>query len=301
MNMAELWMPLLKVFIVLFIAGTLFDMGLKLDPSDALRGLRDVRFVAYTLLWGFVLIPALAVAVARIIPMDPDYSTGLILLGMAPCAPMLPMIVGKAKGDLGYTAAFMILASVGTVFFMPFAIPFIVEGLSVTAWMIAKPLIVVILIPLVLGVMILRKSSRIAAAMQPWVKRIIGLSTVGIIVLSVIIYGKEVAGVMGSMAVPAQLVFFILSASLTYVLGFGLKYDQKIVLSTGMTTRNVGAALAPLLTVTQGNQQATLMVAMGLPMMIIVSVLTTLFFGRRAIFTRDQVQQAESQVSLNEH
>ena len=40
---------------------------------------------------------------------------GLLLLGMAPCAPFVPALAEKAKGGLGYIAAFMLLASVGTV------------------------------------------------------------------------------------------------------------------------------------------------------------------------------------------
>ena len=94
-------------------------MGLRLDPRDALGGLRDVRFVAYTLVWGFVLVPALAYAIPLVIPLDPAYAAGLILLGLTPCAPFLPAIVTRAAGDLGYTAAFMLLTALGTVVFMP--------------------------------------------------------------------------------------------------------------------------------------------------------------------------------------
>jgi len=39
---------LLKASIVVFMAGNLLDMGLRLNPPDALRGLRAPRFVAAT-------------------------------------------------------------------------------------------------------------------------------------------------------------------------------------------------------------------------------------------------------------
>lgn len=119
--MTELFTILLKISLVIFMAGNLLDMGLRLNPQEALRGFRNVRFVAYTLLWGFVLGPALAYAITQIIPLEYPYAAGFILLGMAPCAPFLPMIVEKAKGDLGYTAAFMLLTAVATVVFMPIA------------------------------------------------------------------------------------------------------------------------------------------------------------------------------------
>jgi len=74
---------LLKISLAIFIAGNLLEMGLRLNLRDALEGLRNVRFVAYTLLWGFILGPGLAYAITLIIPLEPPYALGLILFGMA--------------------------------------------------------------------------------------------------------------------------------------------------------------------------------------------------------------------------
>ncbi len=43
--MAPVLTVALKISLVLFMAGNLLEMGLKLDPRNALRGLRDARFV----------------------------------------------------------------------------------------------------------------------------------------------------------------------------------------------------------------------------------------------------------------
>ena len=56
----ELLTNLLKITVVIVMAGNLLDLGLRLDLQAALRGLRNVRFVTLSLLWGFVLFPALA-------------------------------------------------------------------------------------------------------------------------------------------------------------------------------------------------------------------------------------------------
>src|SRR5688572_26130381 len=125
-------MPLLKVSVVIFMAGNLLDMGLGLNPRDAFRGLKSARFVVFTLLWGFVLGPAVAWAITRILPLEDSWAMGLLLMGLTPCAPFLPAMVRRAKGDLGLTAAFMILTAVGTVVLMPFAVPLLVKGLTVT-------------------------------------------------------------------------------------------------------------------------------------------------------------------------
>ena len=100
--MNGIWMVLFKISLAIFMAGSLLEMGLRLSLPDALRGLKSVRFVVHTLVWCFVICPALAYVITLIIPLGPTYAIGLILLGMAPCAPFVPMLVGKANGDLGF-------------------------------------------------------------------------------------------------------------------------------------------------------------------------------------------------------
>lgn len=278
--MIDILTIVLKISLVIFMAGNLLEMGLRLNPQDALRGLRNVRFVILTLLWGFVLGPALAYGITRVLPLAAPYAVGLILMGMTPSAPFLPMIVNRAKGDLGYTAAFMLLSAAGTVLFMPFAVPMMIEGLTVSAWAIARPLIFVILVPMAIGMLILRAAHRLATTMRPWVKKVTGLFTVATLVLCAMVYGKGLLGVAGSFAVASQLIFFATVTTLTYWLGFGLPPGQKIVLSAGMATRNLGAALAPLLTVPAFDQRATIMVVLGFPLMILFALLSVKWFGR---------------------
>ena len=215
-------------------------------------------------------------------PLEEHYALGLVLMGMAPCAPFVPALVAKGKGDLGYTAAFMLLAAVGTVVFMPLAVPFMVKGLTITAWTVAKPLLVVVLLPLVVGMAILRASATFAGKLRPIVKKVTGIATLAVAVLFVVVYGKELLSVAGSFAVAAQLLFFALVVTLTYWVSFGMPHEQKIVLSVGMTTRNIGAAMAPLLSVPGMDERAVVMVVLGLPIMVMFALFAAKRFGRRA-------------------
>src|SRR5512136_1486431 len=146
--------------------GNLLDMGLKLKLREALGGLQNVRFVVLSVLWGFILCPALAYGLTKIIPLETPYAIGMILLGMAPCAPFLPAMADKARGDLAYAAAFMLLASVVTVVYMPLAVPVMVRGLTANAWTIAKPLLYFLMVPLAIGMAIQRVSAPIACKIE---------------------------------------------------------------------------------------------------------------------------------------
>lgn len=251
--MAEILQILLKASLVIFMVGNLLDMGLRLNLREALGGLRNVRFVVQSVLWGFVLCPALAYALTKVIPLEPPYAIGMILLGMAPCAPFLPMMVDKARGDLAYAAAFMLLASVVTVVYMPLAI----------------------------GMAIQRASAPVAARLQPIVKKTTGIDTILMLVLCVVVHGKDFMSAVGSYAFGTQILFFSVATAATYGLSFGLPQAQKSVLALGMSTRNLGAAFAPLFAIADVDQRAIVMVAIGVPMQTIASLLAARWFARR--------------------
>jgi bile acid:Na+ symporter, BASS family len=286
------WLILLKISLVIFIAGNLLEMGLKLNPADALRGLRNARFVAYTLLWGFVLGPAVAYGITLILPLDPSYALGLILLGMAPSAPFLPMLVNKAKGDLGFTAAFMILISIGTVVCMPLTVPLLAKGLSVSPWTIAKPLVMMILLPLAVGMYILHWNKNRAKKLNPVVKKTTGVFALATVFLSVLVYGKGLTGVGGSYAIVALMIFFTAITVISYWFSFGLKHSQKIIISIGMSTRNLGAAVAPLLSLPEMDERTIVMVVLALPLMILYALVATKWFRNHA--TSDEINTEPS-------
>lgn len=276
--MAELLALLLKIALVVFMAGNLMDLGLRLDRRDALRGLRDPRFVALALIWGFALCPALAFAIPLVVPLEHPYAVGLLLLGMTPCAPFLPVIAAKGQGDVGYTATLMLLAAVGTVVFMPIAVPVLVTRMTVSTWMIAKPLLVMMLIPLAIGMAVREVSPSLAVRLLPYVRKVTGIATLALAVLVVVIYGKGMLGVAGSFAVASQVMFFLPVVLLTYWLGFGMPHEQRIVLTTGMSTRNLGAAIAPLLAVADVDPRASIMVVLALPITFAFGLLATRLF-----------------------
>jgi BASS family bile acid:Na+ symporter len=269
----ETFALLLKVSLVVFMAGNLLDMGLRLEVGATLRGLRNLRFVAWTLVWGFVLGPALALAITKVIPLAPPYAMGLILIGMTPCAPFLPMVIDRARGDLAYTATFMVLTAFATVVFMPFAIPLLIDGLSVSAWRIAKPLLLLIFLPLAIGIAIHQAAPAIARKLQPPVKLLTAVATLATFAMILVIYGKDLLGVPGSLALAAQLLFFSIVTGCAYRFAFGLDDAQRVVLSAGMATRNLGAAVAPLLSIVEIDQRAIVMVVLSLPVTLVFAML----------------------------
>jgi bile acid:Na+ symporter, BASS family len=279
--MPEALTILLKITVVIFMVGNLLELGLKLDIKQAMAGLRDVRFVTFSLLWAFVLCPALAYLLGTVLPLTEPYAMGLLLLGLAPCAPLLPMMVDKARGDPNYAASFMLLASAGTVVYMPLAVPLLIKGMTVSAWTVAKPMLFLIMIPLVVGIAVQRRWAATASRLQPYVKKFTTLDTLLMLLLVLVIYAKGFVGAIGTWAILAQVLFFTLTLVASYALSFGIEPRRKSVLSLGLSTRNCGAALAPLFVATDIAPEATVMVSLGIPMMALFSVIAARVFAGR--------------------
>ena len=279
--MAEILQVMLKILIVLFMVGNMAGMGAQLAMGEALAALRNVRFIVMAVVWGWVLCPSFAYLLAKIIPMEQPYAIGLILLGMAPCAPFMPMMVRKARGDLGYTGALMLLAAIGTVAFMPFAVPWMASGLTADAWVIGKPLVFFVLGPLLVGMAVKGWAEPVASRLYPLVKKTTDITTIVMLAVMAIVYGKDFVGAIGSYAIGTLILFVGVVTLATHRLGFGLNHGQRSVLTIGMCTRNLGAAIAPLMT-TKADPRSVVMVALGIPVTLVLSFVVARWYASHA-------------------
>ncbi len=250
---------LMNVTIVIFMVGNLLEVGLRLNVAEALTALRNARFVVTSLLWCFVLGPALAVLFTKLIPLTEPYALGLVLLGMAPCSPAIPVMMRKSGGSLAYMSAFMLMAYAGTVVLMPFMVPWLAKGFTADPWTIAKPLLLFIAIPLVIGAAIRRAAETVAEKSAPIVKKVTGLNTLILCAVLLWLYWEEIFSAVGTYAIGTQILCYALLGFASYLLGFGLSYDQKAPMVLGTCTRNVGPALATLLGVADAPQGAITM------------------------------------------
>lgn len=247
------------VTIVIFMVGNLLEVGLRLEIDEAFAALRNGRFVVTSLVWCFVLGPALAVLLTKVVPLAEPYALGLVLLGMAPCSPAIPVMMRKSGGSLAYMSAFMLMAYAGTVVLMPFMVPWLATGFSADTWTIAKPLVFLIAIPLVIGAAIRRAGRTVAERAAPIVKKVTGLNTLVLCVLLLWVYRSDIFSAVGTYAIGTQILYYAVLGLASYLLAIGLSFGQKAPMVLGICTRNVGPALATLLGVAGAPQGAITM------------------------------------------
>jgi BASS family bile acid:Na+ symporter len=285
--MADALLMLLKIFVVIATAGSLLELGLQLELRQAVVGVRNLRFASLTLLWGFALGPALAVLLSRVLFLDEPYAIGLIVMSMVPGAAYLSMLVGWARGDLGYSASALLMTCLGIVVFVPLVLPNIVAGVSVTAWAIAKPLIVLVLVPFVVGLAIRQRSERVAGKIHPFIKKIAFIALLPCLVLTVLLYARGIVLSAGSRALLSLVLFIGLAALLSYLLAFGMPGNQKKVLALAICSRNSGPAMATVLSIPNMDGNTFVMVGLGILVQASMSIPLAFQMGKRVAATQE--------------
>ena len=120
--------------VLIFTVSNLAAMGLQVMVPNLVAALRDKRFLALVLVWGWVLGPAIGYLITKVLPLEEPYVIVVLLTSLAPCAPFLQQVVGKARGEMNFAGAFIPLTAVGTVVLMPLMAPMLIQGLTISTW-----------------------------------------------------------------------------------------------------------------------------------------------------------------------
>ena len=242
MALMEVLEKAVPIATLLFVVSSMVAMGLGLTVAQITAPLRNLRLVSLSLLANFVLMPAFAIALARVLRLDEPLGVGLLLLGAAAGAPFLPKLTQIAKGNLAFAVAVMVLLMVITVAYMPLVLPFLLPGVSVNPVRIAVSLVLTMLLPLGVALAINAKWPGAAARGKPLFDRLSSLGLILVVVLLVVVNFNKVLSVFGTRAILAGLLFIAVGYAVGWVLG-GPTPDTRPVLGLGTAQRNIAAAL----------------------------------------------------------
>jgi BASS family bile acid:Na+ symporter len=181
-----------------FIITSMVGMGFSVTIPQIIAPLRNTRLVLLSLAANFILVPILALLIVRLLPLSTGLQIGLVLCGMAAGAPFLPKLVQVAKGDLAFTLGLMVLLMVVSVFFMPIVLPFVLTGVQVSPWEIAKSLVLLMLIPLGIAMFIRTRYEDVAKGLLPTMIMAANLSLVVLFIGYFVPYFNDIVGILGA-------------------------------------------------------------------------------------------------------
>ena len=275
--------------VLVFTVSNLAAMGLQVRMPEVAAALRNRKSIALIFLWGWVLGPAVGYLITKVLPLDDPYVVVVFLASLAPVAPFLQQMVAKARGDMGFAGALVPLVMVGTVVLMPLMAPLMIKGVTISTSALAKPLLLTILLPLIIGAAIRHFADKRATTIFPAVKAIALLSSLTTIAWCLALYGKAMLNTAGSLALLSMTLFMVGMAAITYFVGLGMKQNQRSVMALGMGTRNIAAVLAAALAIPNGDPRIVTMVVMWTLWSVVLAAIGAKIFANQAGKTEAEV------------
>ncbi|KAF1077965.1 bile acid:sodium symporter family protein [Methanogenium sp. MK-MG] len=278
----------LELSIYLFLVATMFSMGLGLTTRGIAAPLQHHRLIGLAFFINLILIPLAGIAVVRLIPMDMDVATGLLIIACAPGSTIGPKLAEFSKGDVSLAIRIMFYLSVLAIFTTPITLTFILPGAiteQIDFFSVMTTLVILIFLPMVAGLTI---NSRFLAFANRIRRQVFIISNLTIVIFGIIFIWVQVTGEVRfidsffSVGIAATAAVFILVAfsMLTgYLLG-GPEKQNRQVLATSSANRNLGVSLLVGASALAGHGEAFLIIIVYAIVQTLVSGLIAVKWGR---------------------
>ena len=164
----QLLTALFNAGIAISIGATVLSLGMTYTVGQLVAPLHRVVLVIVMVVLNAGVIPALAWGIAEITPMNSKYVPGLVLatLGAGSAASLNAAQLAK-RADLPLAVSVVVVLQLVNIIAVPLWAGQVVTGASISAWDIARSLLLLVLLPLVIGLLIRARYADHAKDWQP--------------------------------------------------------------------------------------------------------------------------------------
>jgi predicted Na+-dependent transporter len=233
-----------KIVSIVLLVSLTFSAGLLVNRAAMLDTIGHVGVLLRALIANFIIVPALAVLIARLYHLPDPVAAGLLLMAMAPGVPFILLAGGRKKGgslELAIELTF-ILAALST-FTIPLTARLILpEGRSPTVPLSQLTTLALFqLLPLVLGALLAALRPALAITITPFFKRLTLVMLIGLFALLMPQIVRSIAMLFGSFALFAILTVVVLSLATGWLAG-GRRPEYRHTAAIATALRNPGSA-----------------------------------------------------------
>jgi BASS family bile acid:Na+ symporter len=226
---------------------TVFGFGLQARLEDVLDVVRRPGRLARSFLAMFILMPALAVLLARVFELRPEVEIALVVLSLSPLPPLLPKRQDKAGGRDSFGLGLLVAMALLSIAWLPLAAHLVGlvfdRSFTVAPAVIAKIVFKIIVLPLLAGsvcrLLMPRRAERLArpaGLLGRWLLPAVGL-------LIVYLSRRELLALLGNGTLVVMVGFVAAGLAIGHRLG-GPDPDDRTVLALSTACRHPGIALA---------------------------------------------------------
>lgn len=156
----------------------MMGMGLTLVANDFKRVLKYPKAVGIGLTNQLLMLPIVGFALANIMPLEPEYAVGVMLLVLCPGGTTSNLFTYLAKGDVALSVTMTAIASVITVFTIPVVLSFSLihfmgagSEFQLPVLKTVLTLVLLTIVPISVGMLIKRYAPKLADNSQRYVSR----------------------------------------------------------------------------------------------------------------------------------
>jgi BASS family bile acid:Na+ symporter len=139
----------------------------------------------------------------------------------------------------------MALLTFGTILFLPFALPLVVPGLRADPWTIARPLVLLIILPLCIGMFVKSRAPVFAGRTAPVFGNI---ANAALLLFSLVFIAPNAGllpGLIGDGTIIITMIYFASLFIMGWLLAGSRRPEVRGVMGLATTGRNFGIALVP--------------------------------------------------------
>jgi len=226
-----------------FVVVNMLALGMELTIRQVVTPLRNVPLTAKALLANFVLVPLTAYALVKVLHLEHGFALGLILMACSAGDPFVTKLSQSAKGDMPYSLSVMAMLSIVTVVYMPIFVPLLLPGVKVDPVEIAKPLMVLIILPLAIGLLVRAKAHALAKRCAPPLDKLASILIYSAVGLFAVVHWRDIAAVIGQYDILAAIILVASAVAYGYLLG-GPNQLHRSDLAVNTAWRGVSAGIA---------------------------------------------------------
>ena len=278
--MAQLIQYIIMVSVILLMLGA----GLRISFRQVVDVVKRFQLIARGLIANFVIIPLIFYLSIRWLPISIDVKIGLMLMAAAPLAPMVPMFVDMAKGDLVYSIGLLTIVSLLCVPLTPLILSLTLPtgggGLVLDPLQIVLTILTVQLIPVTVGMVGRQISPTLADKLLKFIPRI---GQIGLIIGVGLLLASQAKQIL-AISFLSHLVFLglvIVSLFIGYLMLLGDTASRQRSLAVSTAIRNIPLAFLIANASYQGTPVAPVTLVFSVYTMVFSILYGKLIVGRK--------------------
>jgi BASS family bile acid:Na+ symporter len=228
--------------ILIYVISGMLALGLSQTVRQIFEPLKNVRLTISAIVASYIILPLLAVSIARLFGLDPSLRYGLVLLAMAAGAEVGPIFTAKSKANVSLSGGILALSIGITIIYIPLMLGVLLPDVHFEVGKLLLKLILTIVAPLLLGLFIRSRVEKIAHIAEKYLHMISRLFVILLLLTLIGLYYKQIIGLFGAYAILAGVIYVIASFGIGYLLGWP---ERGTMLAMGFMhgARNVSVAV----------------------------------------------------------